>query len=344
MSKKKVLDYSKVKDAVDKQISEGQKNIGKMMQIKTPDDPNLTMEVNNDKLEELIDVYTKDQTVDNLNALVRVLHDCRVLSPANLNEEGKPMPCLISSEVNGTFLPIYTSKAQIPAEPKSPAVLNVPYMAANGIALNEGENIIGMVINPFTQNLVLKSELLKRIDEIDKAIKEAPKVQRLKLTPEQYVSFERHQFEAVHMPNRLFAEGQEFVDALCARKEELIDEFYEASYQQNRLYPYLPEDFSVMPMDLSEEMLIVRIDFPAKNIVQGCSQRAYIAWNKKEQTARYFLIEAIIQNAPMTLAEVTADHKHISRGEAPVEGAELQRILDIVNGVAESGTSEEQAE
>ena len=87
-----------------------------------------------------------------------------------------------------------------------------------------------------------------------------------------------------------------------------------------------------MPMDISDELLIIRIDFPARNIVQGCSQRAYIAWKKEEKAAKYFLIEAVIKDAAMTLAEVTEDHKHISRGEAPVEGAELQRILDLVNG------------
>ena len=57
-------------------------------------------------------------------------------------------------------------------------------------------------------------------------------------------------------------------------------------------------------------------------------------------TAKYFLIEAVVQNAPMTLAEVTEDHRHISRGEAPVEGAELQRILDARNrelGIVSSG-------
>ena len=334
MGNKKVIDFNKVKDVVDKQISEGQKaeNLPPKLVAVQPNDPNLTMELNNDALEELIDIYSKDQTPENLNNLVRKIHDSRVLSPANLNEEGKPLPCLLTSQENGTFLAIYTSKQHIPEKPKSPAVVNIPYMAANMVALKEGNNANGIVINPFTQNLVFKKNLLERIDEIEKAIKAAPKATKVRLTQEQYVNFERHQFEAVHIPTRLFKEGQEFIDALCARKEELIDEFYEASYQQNRLYPYLPEDFSVMPMDISEELLVIRIDFPARNIVQGCSQRAYIAWKKEEKAAKYFLIEAVIKDAPMTLAEVTEDHKHISRGEAPVEGAELQRILDLVNG------------
>ncbi|MFQ7336895.1 MAG: hypothetical protein ACLROW_09885 [Roseburia faecis] len=34
----------------------------------------------------------------------------RVLVPANLNDEKKPVPCLINSPKNGMFLPIYTSK------------------------------------------------------------------------------------------------------------------------------------------------------------------------------------------------------------------------------------------
>ena len=45
-----------------------------------------------------------------------------------------------------------------------------------------------------------------------------------------------------------------------------MDQFFEECYQQKRMYPYLPEDFSVMVMDLSDSLLIVRVDLPVRDM------------------------------------------------------------------------------
>lgn len=334
---KKVLDFNKAKKAVEEQISAGQKegNVqGTLYSMRKPDDPNMTIDLNNDALEELIEQYAKEQNADNLNTLVRKIHDSRVLVPADVNKEGKPIPCFINSPEKGTYLPLYTSKKHIPAEPKSPAIMNIPYMAANALGVKE-ERVEGIVINPFTNNLVFKNNLLNRIDSIEKALKEGPKVKKIELTQEQYELFERHQYEVMFLPKKLFEEGEAFITELCEKKEEFLDQLYEESYQQKRLYPYLPEEFSVMPMDISDELLLVRIDFPGKKIDTGCCQRAYVAWNKNEKIAKYYMIQSMGKSAPMILAEVNAERKHINHGEAPIEGAELQMIIDLANGEVE---------
>ncbi len=55
------------------------------------------------------------------------------------------------------------------------------------------------------------------------------------------------------------------------------------------MYPYLPEDFSVMVMDLSDSLLIVRVDLPVRDMGVPSCFRVYFAWNDETQEGRYFL-------------------------------------------------------
>ena len=143
-----------------------------------PLDPNMTIDVVNDELEALLVNYAKEQNVDALNALVKHIQDCRILVPATVNEEKKPIPCFIRNQNGQLFLPIYTSKGQIPAQPKSPAIMNMPFMAANKLVMKGEQQCDGIVINPFTNNLIFKNELIKRIDEVEEVQKKIPKPQK----------------------------------------------------------------------------------------------------------------------------------------------------------------------
>lgn len=332
---KKVIDFNeaRTKKETPKEPMEGKgaKIIGSQkIDFNKPMDPKMSMDIRNDEIEKLMEEYAKENTADNLNKLVRQVHFSRMLVPANLNDKAQPIPCFIKNKDGELYMPIYTCKEQIPAEPKSPAILNMPYLSVNTMALKKELNVAGIVINPFSHNLIFKKQLIEKIDAIEKARKIAPKVQKIQMTPQQYAAFERRQYEMVFLPSKLFAEGMAFVDKLCERKEEYLDELFEESYQQKRLYPYLPEEFSVMVMGISDILTIIRVDFPTRDMAQGCCTRAYISWDKEKESARYFGIEAVGPKQTI-LAEIDAQHKHISHGEAPVEGAELQMIIDLVN-------------
>jgi hypothetical protein len=304
-----------------------------------PTDPNLTLEVNNDRLENLLVRYSSEKNAESLNALISHLHSCRVLLPANLNEKKQPVPCFIKNNNGNVFMPIYTSKKQIPQAPKSPMILNMPYVAVNKMTVGPSIKVDGIAINPFSNNLILKKELLQRIDEVDQQRAEAmkngqaaagaqPQVRELKLTPQQYVVFERKQYEFRFLPKKLFEEGKTFIEELSSKKEEYIDALYEESYQQKRMYPYLTEDFSVLAIQISGTTQMIRVDMPARDLEDGACRRVFIAWNQETETGRYFTIEKAGNGS--VLAEVTSDWRHKNLGEAPVEGAELQRILELV--------------
>lgn len=318
-----------------KKLSDAIKN-SKDNPQKPPVDPNLTLDVKNEKLEELVKQYTDEKNADNLNALIEELRKCRLLVPANINEEKKPVPCMLNSKDKGMYFPVYTALKQIPQSPRSEAIINMPYLAVNEMTAQQQENLGGVAINPFTDNLIFKMPLVLRIQEVEKKRRELakqggePKKKTLQLTPEQYLQFERRQFEFGFLPKRFFEQGQTFMDELCEKKEEYIDQLFEEAYQEKRRYPYLPEDFSVMVMNIAEDLLIVRVDLPAQDMAAPSCLRIYLAWNEVAGSGRYLTIETVKDSKERKLGELTLDWKKVDHGVAPVEGAELQYVIDLL--------------
>lgn len=318
-----------------KKLSDAIKN-SKDNPQKPPVDPNLTLDVKNEKLEELVKRYTDEKNADNLNALIEELRKCRLLVPANINEEKKPVPCMLNSKDKGMYFPVYTALKQIPQSPRSEAIINMPYLAVNEMTAQQQENLGGVAINPFTDNLIFKMPLVLRIQEVEKKRRELakqggePKKKTLQLTPEQYLQFERRQFEFGFLPKRFFEQGQAFMDELCEKKEEYIDQLFEEAYQEKRRYPYLPEDFSVMVMNIAEDLLIVRVDLPAQDMAAPSCLRIYLAWNEVAGSGRYLTIETVKDSKERKLGELTLDWKKVDHGVAPVEGAELQYVIDLL--------------
>lgn len=292
-----------------------------------PKDLNMTLEVKNDEVEALMKEYLEEKTPENLNKLIEQIRTCRVLVPANLNEKRQPLPCLIRGPKDEIYLPLYTCLKQVPKEPKSAAIMNMPYLAVNHMAIQQGKKVMGIIINPFTQPLVFKRPLVEKIDDVEKKRKASGSV---KLTEDQYLQYERKEFEYSHLPKRLFQQGREMMDLLCEKKEEYIDELFEEGYQQNRMYPYLPEDFSVMVMNISDDLRMVRVDLPNRDMGIPSCYRVYLSWKESTGEGRYFAIERTKDSNTHLLGEIDAKLRHINHGEAPVEGAELQRIIDLV--------------
>jgi len=318
-----------------KKLSDAIKN-SKDNPQKPPVDPNLTLDVKNEKLEELVKQYMDEKNADNLNALIEELRKCRLLVPANINEEKKPVPCMLNSKDKGMYFPVYTALKQIPQSPRSEAIINMPYLAVNEMTAQQQENLGGVAINPFTDNLIFKMPLVLRIQEVEKKRRELakqggePKKKTLQLTPEQYLQFERRQFEFGFLPKRFFEQGKAFMDELCEKKEEYIDQLFEEAYQEKRRYPYLPEDFSVMVMNIAEDLLIVRVDLPAQDMAAPSCLRIYLAWNEVAGSGRYLTIETVKDSKERKLGELTLDWKKVDHGVAPVEGAELQYVIDLL--------------
>ncbi len=295
-------------------------------------DNKVTMEITNDKLEEAIKVYLADHTKENLGIVLNLLRPTKLLVPAMLKAPNQPVPCFLKSGTGETFLAVYTSKEQIPAEPKSQAILSMPFPACNDMVVKEELNLMGMVINPFTDNLVLKKELVEKLHEADQKIMQTKQV---KMTPEQFNVFVKKQVEFGILPKRLFAERESFVNQLCEEKEVFINRIFAETYKEAKLYPYSEADYSVMALEIAPDLTLIRVDFPESGIVPPLCYRVYITYDPIARKAGYYTIEKMAEQGKRLLGGFAEDGSHINYGEAPVEGAEIDRIMTLARTVDE---------
>lgn len=304
------------------------------------------------KTDQLIQIYKDDPVKENLRALVHQVQKTPFLIPAmmpkdanmeeiqalakekvgqavKLPEGTRPIPCILKNNEGVAYIPIYTSQEQIPKEPKFDVLLNLSFQSCYGLALNPKLGTEGIAINPFTDNLLFKKELLEAIRVEEAALASGAK--QVKLTPQQYRIMMRQKAEFHELPLRAFQEGADFMNRLSDEKEALVNEIYRKTYGKAELYPYGEGDFSVMPLNISESLLLIRVDLPEiKDAAQLC-YRVYITLNPLNGTVHYFTIEQGKEKGKKNLGGVDSEGHHMEYGEAPVEGAELQRVMDIVN-------------
>lgn len=295
-------------------------------------DNKVTLEITNDKLEEAIRIYLAERTKENLGIVLNLLRPTKLLVPAMLKAPNQPVPCFLKNGNGETFLAVYTSKEQIPAEPKSQAILSMPFPACNEMVVKPELNLLGMVINPFTENLVLKKELVEKLHEADV---KAMQTKQIKMTPEQFQVFVKKQVEFGVLPKRLFAEKESFVNQLCEEKEAFVNQIFAAAYKEAKLYPYSESDYSVMALEIAPDLTLIRIDFPESGIVPPLCYRVYITYDPIAKKAGYYTIEKMAEPGKRLLGGFAEDGSHVNYGEAPVEGAEIDRIMTLARTVDE---------
>lgn len=307
--------------------------------------------IRNDEAISILNSNKDNVTSDTINALITSLLPGKVLIAASVDASGKPTPKLLKP--NGSddkFLGIYTDAKQIPGSMQGEPFLVLPFTVANKFAINPVDNIQGMVINPFTHNLVLKRPLLERIEDIEAlkkngTVNTTPGVGALSklgevstdsagkkvinMSEKQYNQFECTQFETGLLPRRFYEDPSSFITRLSSDKGSYIDELYEESYNQKRLYPYLPEDFSVMPLSITDDFTVITVDMPSKDLILGNAYRLYFTHDTSDNTARYFRIVCGTDQDKTFLEEIDKDHKITNHGDAPIEGTELSVITKM---------------
>lgn len=309
------------------------------------------MENETKKTEQLIQIYKEDPIKGNLKSLVQQMEKTVFLIPAvmpdtpearkfrkkakenrkeqlKLTKEAAPIPSFLKNKDGIAFLPIYTRPAQIPKEPKFDVLMNMPFHACRQLVLNGKLGVEGLVLNPFSDNLIFQKNLLEAIRREEEG--GASGIQQIQATPAQLKIMLRQKAEFCDFPIRVYREGADFIQRLSDEKEAVVDEVYRNAYQQTKLYSYGEEDFSVMPLDISDELLLVRVDAPAVKASACLCHRIYITLNPKNNEIHYFTIEQGKEKGERNLGGVDKDGKHLEYGSAPVEGAEISHIMGMI--------------
>ena len=84
-----------------------------------------------------------------------------------------------------------------------------------------------------------------------------------------------------------------------------------------------------MALDIAEDLTLIRVDLPEKALAAPLCYRIYITFNPQTKKAGYYTIEMTAEKDVRALGQILPDGRHESLGEAPVEGAELQKIMDL---------------
>ena len=130
-------------------------------------------ELHNEELEQEIALFSQKQDNERMAQILQKLTFAQIMQPAvfpvgtdpeelkKLVQKGpaqtsiRPQPMVLKSKDGENFLPVFTSPDQIPKEQKYPAVIFVPFIQCVKAAVKESNQLKGIVVNPFTHNLVI---------------------------------------------------------------------------------------------------------------------------------------------------------------------------------------------
>lgn len=302
--------------------------------------------MDNLKLQEAMQTYVNDQSRDNLLQVLNQLRNAHLFVPSvfpegtdlsafsnvapgeklNIPENVRPIPSVLKNDQGEQYLPLYTSADEIPKKQVYHTLAEISFQAGYQTVLSSNDSLAGVAVNPFHENIMLKAPLLQSLKEQDEAAKNQKQVQ---MTPEQLVAFIRRDLELKKIPAMLYEQKEAFIEKLKEEKESFFGDLYKGAYPSDMPNGYVAEDFSIMILNVTDDITLNSIDLPGKNRIPGLGSKLYITWNEATKEARYFVIIEAPQGQDRILAYVNEAGEFLNLGVAPVEGAEMQSILEL---------------
>jgi len=315
-------------------------------QSKQPNPQKPFQNVDNTLLEKAVKEFAANQGKENMTKLLAAMHSARLFVPAafpkgtdmrllqnmakdpqgRIPEGVKLLPALLKNKDGENFLPAFTDRKQIPQNVKYPAILCLPFVECRAMIERSNGEIKAMVVNPFSDNLVLNPAFM----EVTKRAEQAgPVTGTVKMTVAQFHNMVRMQVERGVLPGMLAKESEETIRRLTEEREKFVYSLYEKAYETGSVAnPYKPEDFSAMVLDLSDTMRYIMVKLPERNMAKGVCRAAYIAWNPEAKRYAYYLAEQG-EGKEVSLLEFKGPKEIVNLGEAPREGEEIRRIMEL---------------
>ena len=302
--------------------------------------------IDNTQLEKILEEFTQDRQKEKYAAVMEILEKSIILVPTmppqgldeesqRLMKEGKQVrvpqgakivPCLLRKETGEQALPIFSSVAQIPEDKKSPAVMALPFGTCLSMVMTNQGQVEAIVLNPFTHNMVLPQAIL---DVAVKRLGAKKQMKTIKVTEQQFGQLVHNRVARQLLPKYLFAHKEEGLRQLQHEEGEFILQFYRECYPEERKSSVAvkPEDFSIMTLNVTEDMQITRIDMPEKAAKKDMCYRAYAVWLRGTQELLYYTMERTEQGNQ--IGRVALDGKYELVEQAPDNGAEIEAVMGL---------------
>lgn len=310
-------------------------------------------------MEAALKAYVADKSPQNMAVFMQALHTARFLVPVEFpkqmqkevveklrkgekltpQEMPRMLPILMRNSKDEHFAPAFTSKEQLPENHNYVAIMPVTFAEVLRIAQVKEYKVKGILLNPESDKLILGSKMIAMMDKVSKGAEIAAvleeegygKVQKQKIsmTVEQFHGFARRNVELGLLPKMAFQNKEKFVETIDTQKETMLLELYKGMYRANVAFPYEAGDFDVMALEIRDDLTIISLGFPAKNMMAGACSSAYVAWNPKTEEIRYYAVEKGKEST--NLVQIHPDGKYNVLEEAPAPGSEMYRIIEMLD-------------
>lgn len=302
--------------------------------------------LDNTKLEAAAAEFVKDRQKEKYAGLMELLERAVVLvptlAPQGLGEEAqkmmqqgrqvqlpkdaKIMPCLLRKENGEQIFPIFTSIAQIPKDKKSPAVVAIPFFSCVAMVMSNQEKVESIVLNPFTHNVVLPKAILEVAEKRRTAMQQT---KTIRMTEKQFQELVQNRVALYLLPRYLFEHKEEGMRNLQKEEGNFIVQFYRDAYPEGKKdsVAVTPDEFSVMTLSLTDNMLMVRVDMPSEKVKKGECYRIYAVLLRDTQEILYYTFEKTEDGN--YIGRITPDGKHELVEPAPDNGAEIEAVMNL---------------
>lgn len=283
--------------------------------------------LDNSQLESVVEEFAKDRQKEKYARAMEILENSTVLVPVmRLPGDDRIMPCLLSKENGEQVFPIFTSAAQIPQDKMSPGLAAMPFYVCLSTVMENQKDVEAMVLNPFTHNMVLPKAIL---EVADKRRNVMGKPKQIKVTEKQLRQLVHNRMALHLLPKYLFEHKEEGLTQLQHDQGSFLLQFYQESYPENRKSSRVskPEDFSVMTLNITEDMQITRVDMPNETNRKGMCYRVYAVRIQKTQEILYYTLEKTEKGN--YIGQVKPDGQHELVGPVPDNGAEIEAVMNL---------------
>lgn len=244
--------------------------------------------------------------------------------PVQFPKETKIVPCLLRKETGEQALPIFTSPEQIPEDKKSPMVMAMPFMGVVSMAAANQDKVEEVVVNPFTELMVLNRSVLEVAEKRRKA---AGQIKTVQLTQEQFRDFAHNRVSLFLLPKYLFEQKEEGLKKMQQEEGAFLLQFYDQVYPEGKRSGHRAEDFSFMTLNLTDTIQLTRLDMPDETNKKGLCYRVYAVFMRDTEEVLYYTLENTQDGN--VIARVTPDGKHEVVEPAPDNGAEIEAIMSL---------------
>lgn len=306
--------------------------------------------LDNSQLESALEEFAQDRQKDSYAKVMEILEKSAVLVPSlppqgldqeaqeamrtgetvHLSKDVKVIPCLLKKSDGGSALPIFSSAAQIPPDKRSPVVLTLSFAACLSMVMANQEHIDVVALNPFTHNMVLSKAVLevavKRLESVSQA-------KGVNLTPEQFRQVLHNRVMLYLLPMHLFKEGEEGLERLRTEEGAFLVPFYKEVYPQGNdaAIAQALQDFSVMTLNVTDDMQILRLDTPSRTEKAGMCYRVYVVLNRDTQQIQYYTLEKTKQGS--YFGRIMPDGTYERMEPVPDNGTEIEAVIKFASAV-----------